>query len=89
MTYEFEYSFSEMVDRIIKAAVTIIKSDGDDYSFIERHVGRSMTSPKIFNIPYDHYSVLQGDGAQHVASLINGLTPIMQKRGRMTCRTST
>ncbi|MVA27282.1 hypothetical protein V6582_00350 (plasmid) [Agrobacterium vitis] len=38
-TYQFEYTFAELLGRRINAPMTVIKAKGDDYSFLEQATG--------------------------------------------------
>ncbi|WP_038902932.1 amino acid adenylation domain-containing protein [Dickeya zeae] len=71
-TFEFSYTFSELQQRQLKAPVTIIKAQGDDYSFIENedHSGFSALPPTVMELMADHYSMLKAAGIAELASVI-------------------
>lgn len=69
-TYEFEYSFRELEQRCLAAPITIIKARGDDYSFLERASGYSVTPPRVLEVECDHYEILRGSEAARLAALI-------------------
>ena len=71
-TYEFEYTFREMVERRLNAPVTIFKAAGDDYSFVENQSGYSTTVPTTVDLNADHYSVLRQSGVGELAAAIRG-----------------
>ncbi|WP_433435045.1 amino acid adenylation domain-containing protein [Nonomuraea sp. CA-141351] len=54
-TYEFEYTFRELVERRLSAPVTVLKAAGDDYSFIDAHLGEAT----VIQLAGDHYGVLK------------------------------
>lgn len=70
-TYEFEYSFRELAERQLSAAITIFKATGDDYSFIEGQSGYSAAPPTIINLDGDHYEVLREPGVAELATAID------------------
>jgi hypothetical protein len=59
MTFEFTYSFNELKERQLKAAIKIIKATGDDYSFIENNDAFSTIEPVIEQIEANHYTMLK------------------------------
>lgn len=73
MTYSFEYTFDELVDRQLDARVTVIRATGDDYSFLDAHAD---------HIPYaattldaDHYQILRPEHLGPTATaVIDALT---------------
>lgn len=69
-TYEFDYTFAELAQRRLDAAVTIIKTEGDDYSFIEGRSGYSATPPEVVHLTGDHYGVLNEPGVGELAAVI-------------------
>ncbi|WEH34869.1 amino acid adenylation domain-containing protein [Streptomyces sp. AM 4-1-1] len=73
-TYEFDYSFDELVERRLDAPVTILKASGDDYSFIEEHSGYSATPPTVLDLKSDHYQVLRDHGITELVSAIRSRT---------------
>lgn len=58
-TYQFRYTFDELLERRISAPVTIFKARGDDYSFIENSSGYSAHNPAVVEIEADHYGILK------------------------------
>lgn len=69
-TYEFDYTFSELAERRLDAAVTIFKAEGDDYSFIEGRSGFSTVPPEVVDLAGDHYGVLGHEGVGELAAAI-------------------
>ncbi|MFJ2606704.1 amino acid adenylation domain-containing protein [Streptomyces sp. NPDC087425] len=69
-TYEFEYTFSELAERTLNAPVTILKAQGDDYSFIENSDGFCATPPTTVTLDGDHYSVLKPRGVAELTAAI-------------------
>ncbi|MEV6209036.1 amino acid adenylation domain-containing protein [Kitasatospora sp. NPDC051914] len=69
-TYEFTYNFAELRTRRIHAPVTILKADGDDYSFIESSSGYSAVGPQVVNLTADHYGMLREPGVEELAGVI-------------------
>ncbi|WP_328318654.1 amino acid adenylation domain-containing protein [Streptomyces sp. NBC_00388] len=69
-TYEFDYTFGELVERRLAAPVTLFKAAGDDYSFIEGRSGYSAAPPKVVELTGDHYQVLREHG---VAELVRAI----------------
>ncbi|WP_027710574.1 amino acid adenylation domain-containing protein [Dickeya chrysanthemi] len=69
-TFEFSYTFSELQQRQLNAPVTIIKAQGDDYSFIENHGGFSALPPTVLDLTADHYSMLKEAGIAELTSVI-------------------
>ncbi|MFI7382773.1 amino acid adenylation domain-containing protein [Streptomyces sp. NPDC049813] len=61
-TYEFDYTFHELMERTLDAPVTLFKARGDDYSFIENHSGYSAQPPTVVDLEGDHYGVLKAHG---------------------------
>lgn len=72
-TYEFKYTFNELVERQISAPITIFKAKGDDYSFIENHHGYSKNPPTVFDLESDHYSVLKDQGIDELVKQMPGV----------------
>lgn len=78
-TYNFEYQFEELNNRLINAPITIIKAEGDDYSFIESIHRFSLNEPQIIHLPYDHYQVLDGEPLSNMLKKINHASMTAQK----------
>lgn len=70
-TFEFTYSFHELKARRIQAPVTVIKAEGDDYSFIEGSEGFSVALPRVVTLKADHYQLLK---ESHIDELLRALT---------------
>ena len=79
LTYEAEYTFSELKERQIVAPITIFKAQGDDYSFIENHSGYSKKSPTIVNLQADHYSLLKITGVSELVRAIHHQLGVLVK----------
>ncbi|MFP1891940.1 thioesterase domain-containing protein [Lonsdalea quercina] len=69
-TFEFTYSFHELNQRKIHAPVTVIKAQGDDYSFIESSECFSVSPPNIITLKADHYQLLK---ESHIDELIKAI----------------
>ncbi|SLM65090.1 MULTISPECIES: amino acid adenylation domain-containing protein [Dickeya] len=69
-TFEFTYTFSELQQRQLKAPVTILKAQGDDYSFIESHSGFSVQVPTVMDLRADHYSMLKAPGIAELVEVL-------------------
>ncbi|MER5641333.1 amino acid adenylation domain-containing protein [Kitasatospora sp. NPDC002227] len=61
-TYEFTYRFTELQSRTVQAPVTVLKAQGDDYSFIEGATGYSALAPTVVDLEADHYAILRDPG---------------------------
>lgn len=73
-TYEFEYSFKELENRTLQAPMTLVKAQGDDYSFIESYHNYTQTTLRVFDMPMNHYEVLQS-GVPHLMAQLYPQTP--------------
>lgn len=69
-TYNFNYTFHELVERTISAPITIFKAQGDDYSFIENSSGHSSRPPTVIDLEADHYSMLRDPDVDELAEAI-------------------
>ncbi|MFC1429371.1 amino acid adenylation domain-containing protein [Streptacidiphilus sp. N1-3] len=69
-TFEFEYSFRELLERTIEAPVTIFKARGDDYSFLEGSSGYSAQPPHVVDLDADHYSLLKRPDLDELVRMI-------------------
>ncbi|MFV0457621.1 MAG: amino acid adenylation domain-containing protein [Actinomycetales bacterium] len=58
-TYESTYTFHELTGRTVRAPITVVKAQGDDYSFLEGSQRFSVCDPTTVQMPSDHYSVLR------------------------------
>ncbi|MGJ0481992.1 amino acid adenylation domain-containing protein [Pantoea agglomerans] len=67
-TFEFTYSFHELSQRQIHAPVTVIKAQGDDYSFIDGSENFSVLPPRVVSLKADHYQLLK---EQHITELLD------------------
>lgn len=72
-TYSFEYSFHELVERTLRAPLTIFKAAGDDYSFLESRDGYSQHPPRIVELEADHYSLLKKPQVDELAEKMHAL----------------
>ncbi|MGI0117922.1 amino acid adenylation domain-containing protein [Zooshikella sp. RANM57] len=70
LTYDFKYTFNELIERQIKAPLTIFKASGDDYSFIENSNDYSLKPPTIVNLEADHYALLKEPELHELVSAI-------------------
>ncbi|MEU2729804.1 amino acid adenylation domain-containing protein [Streptomyces griseoviridis] len=73
LTYRFEYTFEELLERRISAPVRVFKADGDDYSFIEGATGWSARPPVTVSLDADHYGLLREPGVRELAAAIRRL----------------
>ncbi|WP_428460382.1 thioesterase domain-containing protein [Photobacterium makurazakiensis] len=71
VSYNFSYTFEELVGRKVNAPVTIFKAQQDNYSFIENASAFSKAPPKLVNLEADHYQVLKGQGVAELEVHIN------------------
>lgn len=62
VSYDFSYTFEELVGRRIHAPVTIFKAQQDNYSFIENVSDFSVEPPRTIHLEADHYQVLKAQG---------------------------
>ncbi|MGV1773135.1 amino acid adenylation domain-containing protein [Agrobacterium vitis] len=69
-TYQFDYTFAELLGRRINAPMTVIKAKGDDYSFLEQATGFAARPVTTLTMPQNHYQVLQRPYAADLARLI-------------------
>lgn len=74
-TYEFAYTFDELESRQLRAPITLVKTAGDDYSFIDHSSGYSKTPPAVVELDNDHYEVLKADGVNDLAAAIASVVP--------------
>jgi amino acid adenylation domain-containing protein len=73
LTYSFDYTFAELLDRRVGAPVRIFKARGDDYSFIEGVTGWSTRPPLIVTLDADHYGLLRDPGVRELSAAIRRL----------------
>ncbi|WGH93546.1 amino acid adenylation domain-containing protein [Auritidibacter ignavus] len=75
-TYSFEYTFTELEQRTLSAPVTIIRANGDDYSFIDS--AASSVQYESVDLAADHYAVLQpphvDTTAETIHAALSGMT---------------
>lgn len=69
-TYGFEYTFKELEKRTINADISILKSIGDDYSFIDSNNSYYLTKPSVSILTYDHYQSLSVGGAKEISNIL-------------------
>lgn len=74
-TYEFEYTFDELAGRRLRAPVTVVKTAGDDHSFIDHSSGYSEMPPTVIELDNGHYEVLKAGGVEDLATAIGGVLP--------------
>ncbi|MGW4366355.1 amino acid adenylation domain-containing protein [Nocardia takedensis] len=67
-TYSFEYTFTELLDRRLRAAVTVIKAVGDDYSFLDR-AGVDLRHTE-HTLAADHYRILRAPAVEDTARTV-------------------
>lgn len=58
-TYEFKYTFNELIERQVKAPKAIFKAQGDDYSFLENVLGEGEQQVVTYQLNADHYALLK------------------------------
>lgn len=61
-TYKFSYTFDELKDRQISAPITIVKAQGDNYSFLDNAPVFSKQKPALIELDTDHFRLLKPDG---------------------------
>lgn len=69
-TYEFEYTFSELAERRLRAPITIFEARGDDYSFINEWTKQEKGSAGVIALEADHYSLLKEVGVDELIAKI-------------------
>ena len=69
-TYQFSYGFRELTERWINAPITIFKSQGDDYSFVENSTGYSSEAPTVIDLEADHYGMLKDPGVDELVKMV-------------------
>ncbi|EJE3288754.1 amino acid adenylation domain-containing protein [Vibrio alginolyticus] len=69
-TYDFKYTFKELEKRTIKAEISILKSMGDDYAFVDGNNSYYLTTPSVFNLTYDHYQSLSFGGSKEISEIL-------------------
>ncbi|MBZ9603129.1 amino acid adenylation domain-containing protein [Phyllobacterium chamaecytisi] len=69
-TFSFEYTFDELSQRAVRAPITLIKAQGDDYSFLET-ASSSQGFSQVIELSHDHYSILRGDGQMALAQVLS------------------
>lgn len=72
-TYQFSYAFHELVEKQVRAPVTVIKARGDDYSFIEHNLGQVSSSTRFIELAQNHYGLLRTPGVDSLIEEIAGL----------------
>jgi len=71
-TYAFSYQFHELQNRQLNASVTIVKAQGDHYSFLEHAPVFSHNPPLLVELQVDHYAVLRQQGiSEMIGKLFN------------------
>ncbi|XXZ37767.1 amino acid adenylation domain-containing protein [Sorangium sp. So ce327] len=73
-TYEFKYTSCELVERRIRAPVTIFRARGDDRSFfegIEGHDSCSTSASTFIDLDADHYGLLKEPGIDELIEQIH------------------
>ena len=65
-TYEFKYTFNELLERQVKAPKVIFKAQGDDYSFLESTPGYSERDTQTVHLQADHYALLKHPGVEEL-----------------------
>ncbi|OXM55609.1 amino acid adenylation domain-containing protein [Amycolatopsis alba] len=67
-TCEFEYTFTELAERDLSAAITIIRADGDDYSFLDTvAIDVSYASDTL---DANHFQILRAPHVEHTVSTV-------------------
>lgn len=69
-TFEFSYTFREWARRRVEAPVTIVKAQGDDYSFLDGGSGGPATPPTVVELDADHYSILRVPDVDELATVV-------------------
>lgn len=70
-TYDFKYTFKELEKRTIKAEISILKSIGDDYAFVDGSDSYYLTAPSVFSLTYDHYQSLSVGGSKEISEILS------------------
>ncbi|KDC51526.1 amino acid adenylation domain-containing protein [Pseudoalteromonas fuliginea] len=69
-TYEFKYTFTELLERQVKAPKVIFKAQGDDYSFIENIPEYNEKEAITQHLQADHYALLKHQGVDELFNSI-------------------
>ncbi|QPB82378.1 amino acid adenylation domain-containing protein [Pseudoalteromonas rubra] len=69
-TYEFKYTFNELLERNVKAPKVIFKAQGDDYSFLENIPGYAEDETRTIHLEADHYALLKHPGVEELFDCI-------------------
>ena len=69
-TYDFNYSFKDLMERQLNAPITVFKAKGDALSFIEVGHGSSTKSYTVLNLKANHYSMLKDPDIGELIHLI-------------------
>ncbi|MEW5290901.1 amino acid adenylation domain-containing protein [Erwinia papayae] len=79
ITYDFSYAFDELQNRQLRAPVTIVKAQGDHYSFLDNASGFSLQPPTLIELNVDHYAVLKSQG---IDELLQKLPPAIHHKDK-------
>lgn len=71
ITYDFNFSISEILEHNLKAPITVLKAVGDNESFIEKNYQYLNNKPKINKLSVDHYNILKDSGVDELLEVIN------------------
>ncbi|WP_293792518.1 amino acid adenylation domain-containing protein [uncultured Pantoea sp.] len=78
-TYAFSYQFTELQNRQLNASVTIVKAQGDHYSFLEHAPAFSRQPPTIIELSVDHYAVLKQHGIHELVHTLFTTQPCKEQ----------
>ena len=81
-TYDFKYAFRELRTRRVSAPITIFKSAGDDYSFLESSSGYSAVEPTVVELRADHFALLRDTGVDELVRAARGRLAANRSPGR-------
>ncbi|AMW79615.1 hypothetical protein AMD27_12430 [Acinetobacter sp. TGL-Y2] len=83
LTYEFKYTFTEMLEHKVNAPITIFKAVGDDYSFVEQVIEHLTEKPLVLDILTDHYKILKPDGVDEIIDLIEEIEVFKNQKNKL------
>lgn len=86
LTYAFQYTSAELLERRVRAPITVFRTQGDDASFIDLSAACAATAPEWIDLMAGHYAVLRKPLA--INELIQQLQQYIRKGGEQSCHTS-
>lgn len=71
-TYGLRHTDVEIARRPIHAPVTVLRTRGDEPSFLDSAAARASLSPVVLDLAADHYSVLREPGVHELVAALTG-----------------